>query len=309
METILKPLAKRIIDLAHIGFDCGFFSNPVGNFSVIPHGEYYLASFRAFGYYITTETQNYVFTTNMVLAHPDEHIFCLLDRDFSFIKRLPIAENTYWKDPKFNKRTPYLEDLRMVEWDGSIYGISSVFYQNETSYERFGMEVQKIAVDGEAVRCSHFWNSIEHGMYGRMKNLMPIPDKPYRYISATYQSGATMIDISNDRITEGGICEGEMYRGNSPLLKTDWGYMTITHRLTADERNRKRYINYIVEYNADLSVRWISRPFKLTESNIEFATALLELPSGEIAIGCTEMDDTPMLMVFDRDEFLDEVII
>ena len=95
-----------------------------------------------------------------------------------------------------------------------------------------------------------------------------------------------------------------MYRGNSPLLQTDFGYITITHKLLRDERNRPYYVNHLTEYNADLSVRRHSQPFKLCEPGIEFVTAMLDLPNGELAIGVTEMDDKPMIMVFDKGEFL-----
>ena len=54
--------ANTIIDLSEIAFECGFYFNPIGNFSIIPFGEHYLASFRVFGYFITTDIQNYVFT-------------------------------------------------------------------------------------------------------------------------------------------------------------------------------------------------------------------------------------------------------
>lgn len=133
---------------------------------------------------------------------------------------------------------------------------------------------------------------------------MPIPDKDFKFITETYERGSVMIDISTGRMTQGGDVSGEMYRGNTPLLKTDFGYMTITHKLTEDEHKRKRYLNYLVEYNEDLSVKGISRPFKLCDENIEFITTMDRLPNGELAIGVTEMDDTPRIMVFNEEEFL-----
>lgn len=115
-----------------------------------------------------------------------------------------------------------------------------------------------------------------------------------------------MIDISNNKFSEGGVADvEEMYRGNTPLVETPYGYMTITHKLDFDERGRKRYSNFLVEYNADLSIRKISSPFKFFNSNIEFVTTMLELPNNEIAIGVTEMDDRPMMMIFDKVEFLE----
>lgn len=117
-----------------------------------------------------------------------------------------------------------------------------------------------------------------------------------------------MIDTTIDKFYDGGTTDDEeMYRGNSPLVKTESGYMTITHKLLRDNHNRPYYINFITEYNADLSIRRHSNPFKLCDSGIEFVTTMLELPNGELAIGVTEMDDKPMVMVFDKASLMDDV--
>lgn len=297
-------MAKSVKDLSEIGFDCGFYHNPIGNHSLIRYGDCYLVSFRAFGYYITSELQQYVYTPNMVLEHPDEHIFCLLDGDFNFVRRLNLVENTYYKPSEFSDNRTYLEDGRLCEWNGDIYLTSATFYTKDNRYERMGLEVQRLAIEGEEIRATHVWNSCEAGIMGRHKNWMPIPDKPFSFITATYQNGATMIDISTNRITEGGKCGTEMYRGNSPLVQTEIGYTTITHKVISDKWGRKRYVNYLTEYNADLSVRRISKPFKLCQSNIEFVTAMLILPNGDIAVGVTEMDDKPMMMTFGKAELM-----
>jgi len=136
---------------------------------------------------------------------------------------------------------------------------------------------------------------------------MPIPDKPFHFIAATFPKGVVMFDLQHNKFTTGGIAEPEkLIRGNTPLLKTDFGYMTIAHDLVFDDRKRKRYRNFVVEYNADLSVRRISRPFKFTDMNIEFITTFLE-DGNDILIGNTIMDETPLLFRFNRDEFLSEV--
>ena len=110
------------------------------------------------------------------------------------------------------------------------------------------------------------------------------------------------------RFIDGGMIESEdeLFRGNTPLVETDFGYMTITHKLDFDEYKRKRYNNFIVEYNKDLSVRRISKPFKLTNSNIEFVTALM-IGDGKMTIGVTELDETPFIMEFDKEDFVSKI--
>ena len=302
----ISDKANSKLNMADIGFECGDMFHSIGNFSIVPFNGFYLASFRRFAYYITSETEEYLTCQTLSLEDPHKQLFCLLDKDFNFIKHIPCATSTFWEDPKFNRRTPYLEDMRMVNWEGNIYGISSIFYQNEKSFERFGLEFQQIDVCSKGmegcahVECQHRWNSIQHGIFGRHKNFMPIPDKPFFFVSGTWQNGTQLLDMKGDKFICGGTIgsEDEIYRGNTPLVETNTGYLTITHRLVFDERGRKRYINYLVEYNKDLSVRRVSRPFKLTQSNIEFVTTLL-MRGDKIIIGVTEMDETPWLMVFD----------
>ena len=303
--------AKRKIDFTSIGFDMGCAFNNVGNFSIVPFNGLYLASFRRFGYWITRDRQQYLTQKNLKLQDPHKHLFCLMDSDFNFIKHLPCPSSTYWEDPKFNLRTPYLEDMRMVNWDGRTYGISAIFYQNEKSYERFGMELQEICVEQRGmelcanVSCRHKWNSVQHGVMGRHKNWMPVCDKPFTFITSTWNDGVQVFDIHKgkfDIIGKEGKAD-EIHRGNTGLVKTlDGGYMAITHKLSFDERGRKIYQNRLVEYNEDLSLRKIYTPFKLCESEIEFVTTLLQLPSGEVFIGVTEMDEVPMGFVFDIED-------
>ena len=93
-------------------------------------------------------------------------LFCLLDKDFKFVKQLPCVNSSYWEDPNFINRLPYLEDMRMVVWNGNIYGSSTIFYQGEKGYARIGMEVQSIVVQHDMVSCEHIWNSLPVGIKG-----------------------------------------------------------------------------------------------------------------------------------------------
>lgn len=61
-----------------------------------------------------------------------------------------------------------------------------------------------------------------------------------------------------------------------------------------------------MKYDKNLCPVSISKPFKLTEKPIEFVTDL-KVIGNEVLIGVTENDDTPLLLRFDKDEFLSEV--
>ena len=131
---------------------------------------------------------------------------------------------------------------------------------------------------------------------------MSIPDKPFTYITGTVKGGASLYNIKENKGYTVGIYneDDELYRGNTPLLRLDDDlYFTITHKLTHDDRGRKRYLNYFVVYDNDLLPVHISKPFKMTDYNIEFATYMSERDD-ELLIGTTVMDDTPELHVYDK---------
>lgn len=126
----------------------------------------------------------------MTLENPDQHLFVLLDRNFNFIKRLNLIENTYWKPEGFENERTYLEDMRLCQWGDEIYGSSATFYTRNRQFEKMGIEVQKIEMIGDDVRATHVFNSSESGIMGRLKNWMPIPDKPFNYITGTSHRGS-----------------------------------------------------------------------------------------------------------------------
>ena len=98
--------------------------------------------------------------------------------------------------------------------------------------------------------------------------------RPFHYIVGTSEHGAQWIDISTNEVVEAGIVDKNiLYRGNTPLVKFDGGYLAITHKVDLTTKV-KTYTNYLVKYGNDLSVQWISRPFKLTDSEIEFVTVM-----------------------------------
>lgn len=108
------------------------------------------------------------------------------------------------------------------------------------------------------------------------------------------------MDISTTTITDiMDYASSDMYRGNTPLVKDGDGYMTICHRLTEGEYGRKVYLNYFVKYDRNLRPSRISKPFKLTDENIEFITTM-NMTEDSIVIGNTVMDETPEVMTFSR---------
>ena len=97
------------------------------------------------------------------------------------------------------------------------------------------------------------------------------------YIVGTSDKGAQHIDISSKDIVDvGSIDKDVLYRGNTPLVKVDGGYLAIVHCvIDVDEQHKiKTYYNHFVKYDNNLLPVLFSRPFKLTNREIEFVTDL-----------------------------------
>lgn len=285
------------IDLSPIIWECGYVRNNGGNFSLVPYNDGWLASFRLFGYYIDGKGR-YLTHECMKLERPDEHLFVLLDSHFNFVRRLDLKRNTYYVPTEFRESKTYLEDMRLVVWNGDIYGVSSTFYLNSERWDKMGLEVQKISldIDNGEVYAEHVWNNVEKGVGGqREKNWLPVEDRPFHFIMGTYEHGTQWIDISTNEIGETGtVDKNDIYRGNTPLVKIEGGYITITHKVIYEPGKVKEYQNFIVRLDDGLNVVGISRPFKLTHQPIEFITCLLR-KGDEWWIGDTSNDDTPFL--------------
>ena len=95
-----------------------------------------------------------------------------------------------------------------------------------------------------------------------------------------------------------------MFRGNTPLMKVDGGYIAITHKVFNGGEYGKTYVNYLIRYDEGLKPTKVSLPFKLTDRPIEFATTMIELPENKVLIGVTETDEIPYLMLFDKERLL-----
>lgn len=200
----LRPYVKSITDLSSIGYDCDIVFNNIGNFSILPFQGNYIATFRMFAYHIDSRGR-YLSADNLRLENPDKYLFVLLDRNFNFVKRIPNSTSTYWQHPEYNTELPYLEDGRLVNWNGDIYISSSIYYQQDKHWKQYGTEVQKISIDNELnqIETTHIWNAIESGIDGG-KNWLPIPDQPFRYIVGTSPNGVRVADISSSSVMDFG---------------------------------------------------------------------------------------------------------
>ena len=310
-----RHLVKRIIDLSELGMELGIWFNPIGNFSLLPmENGNWLACFRRYQYYIEGDRCSYQSSPQMFYADRNHHLFVELDKDFKLVRRIDNPISTYYQSEKFKTafiydgKDPFLEDARLAQWGDEIYLSSAIYYWDEWHNKKWSTEIQKLEFTENGIEAHHVWNTLEHGIFSNEKNWMAIPDRPLKFIAGTSTNGARTVNAKYSTIGEtSNFVQDDLYGGSTPLVKDCLRkcYYAITHRYFPGDRGRRTYENFVITYNEDFRPVHISNPFKFCEQPIEFVTTMVELPNGELAIGVTEMDDKPMVMVFDKAGLMD----
>lgn len=89
-----------------------------------------------------------------------------MDKDFNVKRKIHTTECSFFQHPKFHDKLPYLEDGRIVKWNGSMYIISTVVYQMELGWAALGLELQKMDFQPDGIAAIHVWNSLQSGLGG-----------------------------------------------------------------------------------------------------------------------------------------------
>lgn len=135
--TKLEP--KRKYNLSMIATELGFPFNNCGNFTLLPTSSgYWFCCMRLFAYYIDN-IGRYLSNERLWLKQPHLHKFCILDKDFNFVKKLNTVESGYWQHPNFKNELPYLEDARLAMWEGTPYISSTVCYLKDRKWNALGV--------------------------------------------------------------------------------------------------------------------------------------------------------------------------
>lgn len=77
----------------------------------------------------------------MKLKNPHLHRFCVLDRDFNLVRKVPNIQSTFYQHPQYHEKFPYLEDARFACWNGRLYMTSTVVYQTSKGWAALGLEL------------------------------------------------------------------------------------------------------------------------------------------------------------------------
>ena len=89
-ETLnIRDKAKSITDISHVAWELGFVKNNCGNFSLLPMEDgNWFCHMRIFAYWIDSMGR-YCTNRDLLLSSPHVPQFCIFDRDFNFIRKVP----------------------------------------------------------------------------------------------------------------------------------------------------------------------------------------------------------------------------
>lgn len=191
-----------------------------------------------------------------------------------------------------------LEDVRLVEWYGKIYGIG---VRRDLDTKGTGrMELSELQFDGTNVKeVSRFRipGPPPDNEYC-MKNCTPIQDKPFHLLKWTNPTALMKFDPTQEEDTEVFVTTEYVHgyndmRGGSQVIRFNDGYLTLVHEtnLYKSEQDRKdaTYLHRFVTWDKDFKNQKFSKLFSFLNARIEFCCGMTEYENSYlITFGLTD---------------------
>ena len=174
-----------------------------------------------------------------------------------------------------------LEDVRLIVWNDILYGIG--FRPDIIEGKVIAQLIEYN--DDLSINKSWFINTDKE----MEKNWQPVEAKPFTFMYDPSTSSIITLDIENLQVADNNekptiinYIETPEYNGNlsgsSQLMRVDDGWISICHQsrrwFGADGLIRWVYDHYFVGYNEDLSIKFISKPFRFVGDCMEFCCGL-----------------------------------
>lgn len=222
-------------------------------------------------------------------AIPQERFNWLETRNFYGECKDPMNDDWNFHEIKMNERKQMwefrgLEDVRIVNWEGNIFGIgvrrddnpngvgrmNAMLIDQETKDESYSVKIK--APGEDKAYC--------------IKNQSIITDMPYHLIDTFNPLHIIKFDVTGNVETivkkdkvEGLSDEGyDMMRGSTQTIPWKDGHLTIVHTCTmwytANKRKYARYVHAFVEYDKDWNIRRMSPLFSFNDDMVEFCTGM-----------------------------------
>lgn len=222
--------------------------------------------------YIHPEQDNHLRTWNYVAELND-------DLDIIWYSKVDTSEfDTYQPQWDFVG----LEDVRLVDWGGKLYGIGVRRDLDNVGTGR--MEISELRIEDRNVKEVSRYRI--PGVYPDneycMKNCTPIEDKPFHLLKWT--NPTALMKFEEGKETE--VFETNGYddqisghmRGGSQVIKFNGGYLTIIHEtdMYSSERGMKdaTYRHRFVFWDKNFVSRKVSKLFSFMNMKIEFCCGM-----------------------------------
>lgn len=220
-------------------------------------------------YVIQTERFNWLETENYIGVSDNPH------GEYSF-KKIDMKERKHqWE---FHG----LEDIRLVRWNGTLYGIGVRRDDNPTGVGR--MELCELDDNTFAEVSSVRIDAPNPDTYC-VKNWMPIADMPYCFIDSTDPLRIVKcnplngsVEVIVEKPKKNLLPDFDFLRGSSQCIPYRGGHLCIVHTCqmwyTGNSRKYARYLHAFVFFNRDWDVQYVSPLFSFNDMLIEFCCGL-----------------------------------
>lgn len=204
-----------------------------------------------------------------------------------------------------------LEDARLVEWDGKIYGCG---VRRDTTTNGTGrMEMSEIFVGPaqHATEASRFRIPTPVEDSYCEKNWMPIEDMPYHFVK--WSNPAEVVRVCPINRTCETVVQKEEYiqtgldlRGGSQVIPWDNGTrIAVTHEVIFgyNEVGRKDaiYLHRFVVWDGDWNIIKMSKPFSFMDGHIEFAAGMCTYDDDNVLISYGFQDNAAYILKCPRE--------
>lgn len=268
--------------------------------------ERHMASLYGPLYYITPDNDNHLRTTNYIGT---------INTNGSVEYKLIDTSKFDW-EPQWEFVGH--EDMRLVRWDGKLYGTGVQRDWNPTGVGRMHLsELDEVTgAEVSRVRVSDPENPDSYCE----KNWMPIADMPYHYVKwynplkivkvdpVTGDSELVLVkeyEQGTEYLTNPNLTTNGGTRGSSQVVR--WGdyRIAITHlcHLELNEKGEKTnayYYEQFVVWDLDWNIVRITEPFKFAGFNVEFTNGLA-YSDGTFYIPFSLQDNTAFMLTVGED--------
>lgn len=181
-----------------------------------------------------------------------------------------------------------LEDGRLVVWNDNLYIYGTQFSDEDPiaqSITIYKLDDNFEVVDKDSLTTNCGWTE---------KNWMAFPDKPMDFIyKLDVDSDRKIYSLIYSQLDESSDLNSiSNFRGSTPLLKTDDGYISIVHQSYRDGSNNLNYVHNIARFDDEGHFIGSSPNFRFEIAGIEFCTGMTRDDEDNLYISYSTSDGT-----------------